>query len=563
VTPTGWGGTEFLEALRRASAQLRAHVDEVNALNVFPVPDGDTGTNMLSTLQAALHEADSAAADDASLAAISGAASLGALMGARGNSGVILSQLFRGVAETLRAKESLGGRELAEALERGSEAAFSAVAKPVEGTILSVARDVSKVAVKTARRDASLVAVLSASVDEARAAVERTPSQLPVLRHAGVVDAGGRGLELILAGTLAYLRGEAPPVHAAVPADAHFPDFTALEEDGYGYETVYVITPQNGAALDVVAIRNQLERLGESVLVAGDQRAAKIHVHNERPDEIVAYGLSQGMLSRISIENLDRQARDVRQAHTPAAASTPVAATELSASPSIGLPLAYRVQQGPAVIAVAPGAGLARVFEALGAHAIVRSDDGANASAGELAAAIRGTACQQVIVLPNNANVRLAARQGGELCPGQEVAVVPTRNPAEGVAAMLALDDGLDLAQNVARMTDRLHATVTLQVAQAVRNARMGRRRVRKGQFIVLGGDQKLLAAGDDRHATVLDGLERVGGDFELVTIYYGDGSDEADARALAEVIGARLAAAEVEVVEGGQPHYCYLISAE
>jgi uncharacterized protein len=561
VTPTDWGGTEFLGALRQASAQLRAQVDEVNALNVFPVPDGDTGSNMLSTLQAALQEADTTAADDTSLAAIAGAASMGALMGARGNSGVILSQLFRGVAETLRDKDSLGGKELAEALERGSEAAFSAVAKPVEGTILSVARDVSKVAVRTARRDASLSAVLSASVDEARAAVERTPSQLPILRHAGVVDAGGRGLELILAGTLAYLRGEAPAVHGAVPVDAHFPDFAALEEDGYGYETVYVITPQNGLALDAVAIRNQLERLGESVLVAGDHRAVKIHVHNERPDEVIAYGLSQGMLSRITVENLDRQARDVRQAHTPAAAATPAAV--VTAAPATAEPLTYRVLHGPAVIAVAPGAGLAHVFEALGAHAVVRSDDGANASAGELAAAIRGTACQQVIVLPNNPNVRLAARQGGELCPGQEVSVVPTRNPAEGVAAMLALDESLDLEQNVARMTDRMHATATLQVAQAVRNARMGRRRVRKGQFIVLGGDQKLLVAGDDRHAAVIDGLNRAGGDFELVTIYHGDGSDRGDAQALADAIRARFEAAEVEIVDGGQPHYCYLISAE
>jgi uncharacterized protein len=571
VTRTAWDGEAFLAALQQATARLALHVDEVNALNVFPVPDGDTGTNMLATLQAAVEEAAAAAAADGQLANVAEAAGTGALMGARGNSGVILSQLFRGIADVLQDKSEIDGRDLARALDRGCDAAFAAVARPVEGTILTVAHDASRAAARAARDSREVEVVLAAAVDEARAAVERTPSQLAVLRHAGVVDAGGRGLEIILLGALGYARGETVAAAAELPHDLVFPAFEALEEDGYGYETVYVVMPAEGTRLDVAAMRSQLEQMGESVLVAGDERAAKIHIHNERPDQVIAYGLSLGSLSRIVVENLDRQAHAVRADHPPSAPDgTEPASADADAEAAFALAPADALSaaplnhdgRGPVVVAVAPGAGLERVFRALGA-AVVRTADGVNASAGELAQAIRATGCREIVVLPNNPNVRLAAMQSGELCVDQEVAVVPTRNPAEGIAAMLALDSGADLARNVEQMLKASRETRTLQVAQAVRDARLGRRRVREGQHIVLDGDQKLVAVDNDLNQAIVQALQRLKGGFELVTLYYGADADERQADELAAVLRREFAESEVEIVEGGQDHYSYLVAAE
>ncbi|HUG48317.1 MAG TPA: DAK2 domain-containing protein [Candidatus Limnocylindria bacterium] len=556
MSDRAWEGVELLAALRQSAATLRLHVDEVNALNVFPVPDGDTGSNMLATIQAAVEEGAGLDGDDSSLAQVSAAISLGALMGARGNSGVILSQLFRGMSEELQSQSQLDGASLAAALQAGCSAAFSAVAKPVEGTILTVAREAAEAAGRAAKREKRLEPVLSAAVEAAAAAVEATPTLLPILRQAQVVDAGGRGLELVLRGALAYARGEQLSLQAAVPHEIVFPAFEALEEDGFGYETVFVVTPQDEARLDVIAIRNQLEELGESVLVAGDDRAVKVHVHNERPDEIIAYGLSLGTLSRIVVENLDRQAHERRQGNGDRPSETAAAVEDQAAGAG------RSIAAGPGVVAVAPGDGLERVFLSLGAR-VVRSENGVNSSAGELAEAIRATGCQDVLVLPNHPNVRLAASQGGDLCPDQNVAVVATRNAAEGVAALLALDEDESLAGNAKRMLAAARAVHTLQVAEAVRDARLGRRRVRRGQHIVLRADGKLLAADDERQAAILRALQGLKSEPELITLYHGEGSDDEEARALAEAIAAAYASTEVEVVEGGQHHYSFLISAE
>ena len=545
-----WEGPALLGALQNATATLRLHVDEVNALNVFPVPDGDTGSNMLATLQAAIDEGTSAISDNGSLGHVAGAISTGALMGARGNSGVILSQLFRGMAEELQANSSLDGPGLARALQAGCTAAFAAVARPVEGTILTVARDVAAAAGPAARRGPGLESVLHACVEEAAASVARTPSLLPVLREAGVVDAGGRGLELVLRGMLAHARGEEVIAHASVPQDAVFPAFEALEEEGYGYETVFVVTPDDGQRLDLLGIRNRLEQLGESVLVAGDERAVKVHVHNERPDEVIAYGLSLGSLSRIVVENLDRQARERR--HAAAAAVDTLRESD-----------ADSLRASPAVVVVAPGDGLEQLFLTLGAVRVVRGENGANPSAGELATAIRLTNCRDVIVLPNNPNARLAAGQGAALCPDQNVVVVPTRNAAEGVAALLALDENGTLEENAHQMLRAAHETHTLQVAEAVRDARIGRRRVRRGQHIVLRADGKVLAADGHLDRAVVDALRALESPLELITLYHGEGSDETQAAGLAELLRQEFEPAEVEIVKGGQRHYSYLIAAE
>ena len=313
-----WDGPDLLGALNQATAMLAAHVDEVNALNVFPVPDGDTGSNMLATIQSARDEAEAMPAADRSVNSVTSAIALGALMGARGNSGVILSQLFRGMSEALGERDLIDGAALADAFERGCTLAFAAVAHPVEGTILTVARATAERAQEIAREHPGLEDVLTASVEAAEEAVLLTPQLLPILRDAGVVDAGGKGLHLLLRGALGYLRDEHRPI-VRHDATLQLPSFESLADEGFGYETVYVVMPRDGAVLDPVAIRQRLDQLGNSVLVAGDGSAVKIHVHNERPDEVIAYGLSLGNLSRINVENLDRQAQERRQrAHAAA-----------------------------------------------------------------------------------------------------------------------------------------------------------------------------------------------------------------------------------------------------
>jgi len=327
-------GDGLLEAFRAAVANLEAHADEIDALNVYPVPDGDTGHNMLATVKAALEEADGAAGQPAGR--IAAAISFGALMGARGNSGVIASQVFRGMAEGLGGKSRFNGLDLAHALKEGARTAYGAVAKPVEGTILTVIRESADAAVAAAERDNDIEAVLAATVDAAEKSVARTPSLLAILREAGVVDAGGQGLYRLFQGALLHLVGRAPAGAARERSQAGAgikPSMlVAHADDGFGYETMFLLRPNGSGALDVDAIRDHLQSIGESVLVAGDQRALKVHVHNERPDLVVGYGLGLGALSRISIENLDNQARDIRETRAAAFTDGP-AETGTTASP--------------------------------------------------------------------------------------------------------------------------------------------------------------------------------------------------------------------------------------
>jgi len=315
-------GEGLLGAFRAAVANLEAHEEEINALNVYPVPDGDTGTNMLATVKAALEEAEGVAGQPAER--IAAAISFGALMGARGNSGVITSQIFRGMAEALGGKSRFNGLDLANALAQGSKTAYGAVAKPVEGTILTVIRESADAAVVAAERDNDIEAVLTATLDAAEKSVARTPSLLAILREAGVVDSGGQGLYRLFQGALLHLVGKTPAGatrdRSHGPAGAKVSTLVAHADEGFGYETMFLLQPNGSGSLDVDTIRDHLESIGDSVLVAGDSRALKVHVHNERPDLVVGFGLSQGTLSRISIENLDNQARDVRE--TRAAAFT-------------------------------------------------------------------------------------------------------------------------------------------------------------------------------------------------------------------------------------------------
>ena len=613
-------GAGLLGAFRAAAAALEASVDEVNALNVFPVPDGDTGSNMMATVRAALDEAE-ALGPTVSAERVAAAAAFGALMGARGNSGVITSQILRGIAEGLAGKTRFNALDLANALDQGTKAAYGAVAKPVEGTILTVIREASAAAVMSAERERTLDAVMKTTVNAAHASVAKTPSLLPILREAGVVDSGGQGLFRLFEGAHAYLTGDvsipAPrlPGAAAVAAagGGHAPSSGAsaahqgappgagLRHEGFGYETMFLAQAAPGAKLDVDGIRNYLESIGESVLVAGDARAIKVHIHNERPDLVLAYALGLGPLSKISVENLDQQATDVRETRAAAFAGDTDGAGTASASGAsadangagttdvdrrdaaniidLGAGEAEAASNGStppgqtasapsaeplalAVVAVAAGEGLAAIFKDFGVHRVVYGGQTANPSTGELLEAVKSIDAREVLLLPNNPNVVLAARQVAAMCD-RTVAVVATRNAAEGFAALLALDPDKGAVKNAGEMTAAGRAIQSLSVTQAVRDATIGGKKVRKGQTIALDPDDGLVAVHDDASKAVLVAIKALSPGFELITVYYGDGGDLASTEALAREIHALGTGAEVEVLHGGQPHYRYLISAE
>jgi DAK2 domain fusion protein YloV len=557
-------GAGLLDAFRAAVANLETHVDEINALNVYPVPDGDTGSNMLATVRAALDEAESVAGQPADR--IAAAISFGALMGARGNSGVITSQIFRGMAEGLGGKARFNGLDLAHALSEGARTAYGAVAKPVEGTILTVIRESAAAAVATAERDADIETVLGATLEAAERSVARTPSLLAILREAGVVDAGGQGLYRLFQGALLYLAGRSPagavPARARAGAGIKVSTLVAHADEGFGYETMFLLQPNGAGTLDVDAIRDQLESIGESVLVAGDARALKVHVHNERPDVVIGYGLSVGSLSRISVENLDNQARDVRESRAasftgtaPVAEDPPPAGAEPSQATPVSTPAL-------GVVAVAAGDGLAAIFREFGVASVVKGGQSANPSTGELLEAIRALDAREIIVLPNNPNVVLAARQVASMTD-RPVTVIPTRNAAEGIAALLSLDPQVDGAGNEGPMTEAARGIQSLVVTEAVRDATIGGRKVKRGQTIALDPDDGLVAVDGNRDKCVLAAVAALEPGFELLTIFYGDGADLAEAEGIARRIGAILAAVDVEVRHGGQPFYRYLIAAE
>jgi uncharacterized protein len=565
-------GKALLGAFRAAVDNLEAHVDEINGLNVYPVPDGDTGSNMFATVRAALDEAEAVAGEPADR--VAAAISFGALMGARGNSGVITSQIFRGMAEAISGKKRFNGLDLAHALSEGARTAYGAVARPVEGTILTVIREMAAGAVEAAEHDDDIEAVLGATVDAAEKAVAKTPSLLAILRDAGVVDSGGQGLYRLFQGALLHLGDRRPSVPAArtrATAGAKASTLVARADDGFGYETMFLLGARGHEPLDVDAIRDHLESIGDSVLVAGDARALKVHVHNARPDLVIGYGLRLGELSRITVENLDNQARDVRETRAAefTGSPSPASAEATIERPESGGQRDERNGTGPvgepprlAVIAITSGEGLAAIFRDFGVASVVQGGQANNPSTGELLEAVGRVKGKEVLLLPNNPNVVLAARQVAEMSD-RPVQVVPTRNAAEGFAALLALDPGMDASGNVAPMTEAGRAIQSVVITEAVRDATIGGKKVKKGQTIALDPEDGLVAVDNQTDKAVLKAMAALTPGFELVTLFYGDGADLAEAEAMAKRIGSVLPAAEIEVRHGGQPYYRYLISAE
>ena len=541
-TMNSCGGRGFRQALEASTSWLERHVEIINALNVYPVPDGDTGTNMLLTMRAALQELNSSPVESAS--AVAHAVSYGALMGARGNSGVILSQLFRGLARSLDKKETFTALDLAQAMTEASVTAYKGVIKPVEGTILTVAREAAEAAVAAAEEKNDLLYVLERTVMEARHSVARTPSLLSVLADAGVVDAGGQGLFVILEGALRFMRGEEvgelPIIEAGV-------ELAAPVEEEYGYETMFIL---RGEDLDVEEIREAIAAMGESVLMVGDSRAVKGHIHSMEPGRPLDYAVKLGALTQISVENLQEQYQEfVRRGGAAAPGHPP--------------PLPVVEELGDtAIVVVAPGAGLARVFESLGVSALVPGGQTMNPSTQEILKAIEGLGTEKVIVLPNNVNVIMAARQTRELSQ-KEVAVVPTKTIPQGISAVLAFNYQADLETNAQVMEQAALSVQTAEITTATRAAQINGVCVEEGEFIGLL-DGELTASGSTLEEVVQEMLRQMQADEqEIITIYYGQDITGAEAEGLADEIQAGYSDQEVELVDGGQPHYHYILSAE
>lgn len=541
-------GNSLMEALRISGAWLDLHIAQVNALNVFPVPDGDTGTNMSLTTHAALDEAD-----DRSPTSIGDVARIlahGALMGARGNSGVILSQVMRGFARALDGEDALNSDSFARALKEGAATAYKGVMKPVEGTMLTVVREAADAAEHIASSGADLQQTLERTVSAAQESLARTPELLPVLADAGVVDAGGKGLTLILEGILKYVRGE--DVGDSVEAEAVV-EYAHPPDSDYNYDTQFVI---RGAALSVEAIREQIATMGDSVLVVGDSETVKVHVHSDHPGHVLDYGVSQGHIVSVIVENMQLQYEEFVASSTDAGGKpAPRAPSDLVAGSAQRL-------SDISVVAVASGEGLERIFDSLGVDAIVSGGQTMNPSTQDVLSAMESAPGDEIIILPNNKNIILAARQARDLCTKQAV-VVPTKTVPQGISALLAFNYQADLDTNLKLMSQASTQVQTAEITRAVRSAQINGLRIDAGQFIgLLNGD--LITTGEGISSAMqelLDAMEVT--EYEIVTVYHGQDVSSEEASELVESLRRQYPEVEIEGLSGGQAHYHYIISAE
>lgn len=529
-------------ALLGSLSRLAAHQEEVNRLNVFPVPDGDTGTNMLLTLQSAVEDIkDSPATDVGRIARI---AAHGSLMGARGNSGVILSQIFRGFAKAVEGKTELAPAELAAAFEEAANAAYRAVLKPTEGTILTVAREAGRSASGAAAEPkATVTSVIKAAAEGARRAVEKTPSQLQILRDAGVVDAGGFGLQVMIEGMLRSFEENEVDLSKITIRPAAQPALE-LPEEGWGYCTEFLIA---GEGLDVERIREQIAALGDSVLVVGEPELVKVHVHTDDPPRVIGVASRFGRLEKLNVGDMSTQHRRILEESQP------------NGSAAAG---AQKRPNNVGIAAVVSGSGLVEILKGLGVDAIVEGGQTMNPSTGDLVAAVDGLPYDEVILLPNNKNVVLAAREVGKLS-SKQVHVVETHTVPQGIAAVIAFNADKPAGENAAAMKAAAGRVQTIEVTRAVRDTRSNGMRVKKGDVIALVND-RLDTSGSDYADVVGDALKKLGPDgYELVTVYRGAEAGDAEVDALSASLKERFPGLEVEVQAGGQDHYPFILSVE
>jgi len=542
-------GMQLKNMIISGANNLENNKGPINSLNVFPVPDGDTGTNMSLTMQSAVREIK--AAGDCAVHTVADAASNGSLMGARGNSGVILSQIWRGFAKALKNQEDIDSKTLADALMEGSNTAYKAIMKPTEGTILTVIRETAEHAVKIADNFDDTLMFMEEIINKANSVLIKTPEMLPVLKNAGVVDAGGKGLICIFEGMYQALKtGEVLELKQAAEAEREevreaMPVFKA-EEITFGYCTEFFI---KGEQISLEKYRDEVSKLGDSLVVAGDEKLLKVHIHTNNPGKVLELALTQGELSKIKIDNMREQHRELL----------------FKAEEYKG---AEKHQEAPesmeryGTVTVAMGSGISEIFTDLGADEIIEGGQTMNPSTEDILKSINSVNAETVFIFPNNSNIILAANQAKTLAE-KKVVVVPTKTIPQGIAALMALDAEKSTEENIKRLEKAIGSVKSGLITYAVRNSNYDGINIEEGNILGMV-EGKISGVGKDILEVANLVLEAmIDEESSLISMYYGNDVTEEEAQKLAEEIGENYSNCEIELHSGGQPLYYYILSVE
>lgn len=546
-------GRTFAEMILAGAQNLSQNASAVDALNVFPVPDGDTGTNMNLSMTSGAREVEQMDTDD--IGKVGSALSKGLLMGARGNSGVILSQLFRGFSKSIETKKEINALEFAAALQAGVDMAYKAVMKPVEGTILTVAKDAAKKAMILAEKETDITALMIAVTEEAEASLNRTPELLPVLKEVGVVDSGGKGLLCVYEGFLASLKGETVPQKAVLPslddmvsAEHHKSAQSMMntEDIEFGFCTeVMVRLDQTKREFDEGTFRQDLSQFGDSLLVIADESLAKVHIHAEEPGNVLNYAQHYGELIKIKIENMREQHTSIiSQESKPADNDTPPA------------------KQPYGIVTVAMGEGISDLFKSIGASVVIEGGQTMNPSTEDIVDAVKSVNADTVFILPNNSNIIMAANQAASVVD-EQVFVIPAKTVPQGMSALLAFNPDQEAEANETNMLSAIQQVKSGQVTFSVRDTHIDGKDIKKGDFMGILNGTIIGTSENQLSAAKMLLSEMIGEDDEIVTILYGEDASQEEAEQLEAFLSEKYEEIEVEIHNGKQPLYSYIVSAE
>ena len=544
-------GLILAEMIDLGSKNLAKNAEKINALNVFPVPDGDTGTNMNLSMSSGAKETAANVVEN--IGELGKSFSKGLLMGARGNSGVILSQLFRGMSQHIADKKEVNAKEFAEAIQNGVSIAYKAIIKPVEGTILTVAREAAEAGLKAAENTTSVVEVMEAIYTEAQASLKRTPELLPILKEVGVVDSGGQGLVCVYQGFVAALKGEKIEGLEAVETnlvdmqfeDNHDMDFMNPEDIVYGFCTEFTVRlDKEKKEFNEDKFREDMSKFGDSLLVISDSEFVKIHVHTETPGDVFNYGQQYGELIKIKSDNMREQHREVLRKQEAKQTTAPKELKE------------------QAMISISMGAGLSKVLTSMGVDYIVEGGQTMNPSTEDIMKAIKEVNAKNIFIFPNNKNIQLAAKQAAELAE-ENVFVVESKTAPQGLAAVMVYNPQAAAEENFANMQEVLSTVSTLEVTHAVRDTNIEGVEIKKDEFMGIRNG-KIVVSNLSLNTVLEELLEKsLDEDSEIVTLYLGEESTEEYTDFLEQLIEEKYPDVEVELIESGQPVYPYIIGVE
>ena len=544
-------GLVLAEMIDLGSKNLAKNAEKINSLNVFPVPDGDTGTNMNLSMSSGAKETAANVVEN--IGELGKSFSKGLLMGARGNSGVILSQLFRGMSQYIADKKEIDAKEFAEAIQNGVSIAYKAIIKPVEGTILTVAREAAEAGLKAAKNTDSIVEVMEAIYAESQASLKRTPDLLPILKEVGVVDSGGQGLVCVYQGFVAALKGEKIEGLESVETnvvdmqfeDNHDMDFMSPEDIVYGFCTEFTVRlDKEKKEFDEDKFRADMSKFGDSLLVISDSEYVKIHVHTETPGEVFNYGQQYGELIKIKSDNMPEQLREVLRNQEVKQVTSP---NEL---------------KDQAMISISMGAGLSKVLTSMGVDYIVEGGQTMNPSTEDIMKAIKEVNAKNIFIFPNNKNIQLAAKQAAELAE-ENVFVIESKTAPQGLAAVMVFNPQAIPEENFANMQEVLSTVSTLEVTHAVRDTNIEGVEIKKDEFMGIRNG-KIVVSNLSLNTVLEELLEKsIDEDTEIVTLYLGEESTEEYTDFLEQLIEEKYPNVEVELIESGQPVYPYIIGVE